>query len=190
MASPFRRIFQVVDGNKKLVGDGFDVTSPMPGPRIRQLSPFLLIDHSGPMPVAPTDSRLGTPPHPHRGFETVTVVYQGYLSHRDTAGHSGKLGPGEGAMDRFVVDYLQLLDGRLDSIRRCLDDCDIEGARVAVLSLESSSKMLGGTSLAARLTELRSQLDLGPTPQRNALLSLVEIAATTFRQDLQAQDRL
>ena len=101
-----------------------------------------------------------------------------------------KLGPGEGAMDRFVADYLQLLDGRLDSIRRCLADCDIEGARIAVLSLESSSKMLGGTSLAARLTELRSQLDLGPTPQRNALLSLVEIAATTFRQDLQAQDRV
>ena len=84
-------------------------------------------------------------------------------------------------MDRFVVDYLQLLDGRLDSIRRCLADCDIEGARVAVLSLESSSKMLGGTSLAARLTELRSQLDLGTTPQRNALLSLVEAAATSFR---------
>ncbi|MBC6989259.1 pirin family protein [Hymenobacter sp. BT491] len=95
MASPFRRIFQVIDGNKKLVGDGFDVTSPMPGPRIRQLSPFLLIDHTGPMPVASTDSPLGTPPHPHRGFETVTVVYQGYLSHRDTAGHNGKLGPGD-----------------------------------------------------------------------------------------------
>ena len=101
----------------------------------------------------------------------------------------GELGPGEGAMDRFVADYLQLLDGRLDSIRRCLADCDVEGARVAVLSLESSSKMLGGTSLAARLTELRSQLDLGTTPQRNALLSLVEVAATSFRRDLQASHR-
>ncbi|GAB3297177.1 pirin family protein [Hymenobacter tenuis] len=90
-----RRIFQVIDGNKKVVGDGFDVTSPMPGPRIRQLSPFLLIDHTGPMAVAPTESPLGTPPHPHRGFETVTVVYEGYLAHRDTAGHSGTLGPGD-----------------------------------------------------------------------------------------------
>ncbi|HEY5981216.1 MAG TPA: hypothetical protein VIT41_16450 [Microlunatus sp.] len=100
----------------------------------------------------------------------------------------GELGPGEGAMHRFVVDYLQLLDGRLATIRRCLADSDVEGARVAVLSLESSSKMLGGTSLAARLTELRSQLDLGPTPQRNALLSLVEGAATVFRHDLQSAD--
>ena len=90
-----RRIFQVIDGNKKFVGDGFDVTSPMPGPRIRQLSPFLLIDHTGPMAVAPTDAPLGTPSHPHRGFETVTVVYQGYLAHRDTAGYSGKIGPGD-----------------------------------------------------------------------------------------------
>ncbi|SNC59507.1 hypothetical protein SAMN06265337_0067 [Hymenobacter gelipurpurascens] len=88
-----RRIFQVIDGNKKFVGDGFDVTSPMPGPRIRQLSPYLLIDHTGPMAVAPTDAPLGTPPHPHRGFETVTVVYEGHLAHRDTAGHSGTLGP-------------------------------------------------------------------------------------------------
>ncbi|GAB2957146.1 pirin family protein [Hymenobacter coalescens] len=90
-----RRIFQVIDGVKKLVGDGFDVTSPMPGSRIRQLSPFLLLDHTGPMTVHPTDTPLGAHPHPHRGFETVTVVYQGYLAHRDTAGHSGHLGPGD-----------------------------------------------------------------------------------------------
>jgi redox-sensitive bicupin YhaK (pirin superfamily) len=91
----FRRVFQVIDGNKKAVGDGFDVTSPMPGPRIRQLSPYLLIDHIGPMQIAPTDTPLGSPPHPHRGFETVTVVYDGYLAHRDTAGHDGTIGPGD-----------------------------------------------------------------------------------------------
>ncbi|QJX45538.1 pirin family protein [Hymenobacter taeanensis] len=95
MTTTGRRIFQIIDGNKKFVGDGFDVTSPMPGPRIRQLSPYLLIDHTGPMAVAPTNSPLGTPPHPHRGFETVTVVYEGYLAHRDTAGHTGALGPSD-----------------------------------------------------------------------------------------------
>ncbi|OON69836.1 pirin family protein [Hymenobacter sp. CRA2] len=95
MPTTLRRIFQVIDGAKKLVGDGFDVTSPMPGSRIRQLSPFLLLDHTGPMRVEPTDTPLGAHPHPHRGFETVTVVYQGYLAHRDTAGHSGYLGPGD-----------------------------------------------------------------------------------------------
>ena len=93
--SSFRRVFQVIDGIKKAVGDGFDVTSPMPGPRIRQLSPYLLIDHIGPMQISPTETPLGSPPHPHRGFETVTVVYDGYLAHRDTAGHDGTIGPGD-----------------------------------------------------------------------------------------------
>lgn len=95
MDTPFRRIFQVIDGNKKAVGDGFQVTSPMPGPRIRQLSPFLLIDHIGPMTVPPSEKALGSPPHPHRGFETVTIMYHGVLAHRDTAGHAGDIGPGD-----------------------------------------------------------------------------------------------
>ena len=95
MDSSFRRIFQVIDGNHKAVGDGFQVTSPMPGPRIRQLSPFLLIDHIGPMAIAPSEKPLGSPPHPHRGFETVTIMYQGVLAHRDTAGHAGNIGPGD-----------------------------------------------------------------------------------------------
>ncbi|MDQ3279016.1 MAG: pirin family protein [Bacteroidota bacterium] len=90
-----RKVFQVIDGVHKKVGDGFEVTSPMPGSRIRQLSPYLLIDHTGPMNVAPTNKPLGADPHPHRGFETVTIVYQGYLAHRDTAGYSGKIGPGD-----------------------------------------------------------------------------------------------
>jgi hypothetical protein len=111
------------------------------------------------------------------------------VSHLGVDDPFGQLGPGEAAMDRFVADYLQLLDGRLAAIRRCLEDSDVEGARVAVLSLESSSAMLGGTALATRLTELRSHLDLGPTPQRNALLSLVEVAASVFRRDLQIPGR-
>lgn len=90
-----RKIFQVIDGSRKMVGDGFDVVSPMPGARIRQLSPFLLIDHTGPMAVQSTENPLGADPHPHRGFETVTIVYQGFLAHRDTAGYSGKIGPGD-----------------------------------------------------------------------------------------------
>jgi quercetin 2,3-dioxygenase len=90
-----RTIAQVIDGATKKVGDGFEISSPMPGSRIRQLSPFLLIDHSGPTVIQPTEKPLGADAHPHRGFETVTLVYQGYLDHRDTAGHSGSIGPGD-----------------------------------------------------------------------------------------------
>lgn len=96
----------------------------------------------------------------------------------------GEFGPGDDAMRQFLDDYLELLDGRLKAIRRCLDDSDIEGARVAVLSLESSSAMLGGTALTARLAELRAHLDLGSTPQRLALVSSVEATAARFRHEL------
>lgn len=88
-------------------------------------------------------------------------------------------------MAQFVTDYLQMLDGRLDTIRHCLADSDMEGARVAILSLESSSLMLGRNPLTASLAELRAQLDLSSATQRHALMSAVEHAATTFRADLE-----
>ena len=88
-------------------------------------------------------------------------------------------------MEQFVADYLQMMDGRLDSIRRCLLDSDVEGARVAILSLESSSLMLGKNPLAASLTELRARLDLNSTSERLVLLSRVEDAAKSFRTALE-----
>lgn len=95
------------------------------------------------------------------------------------------LDPGQDAMEQFVTDYLKMLEGRLDTIRRCLTDSDIEGARVAILSLESSSLMLGTNPLTASLGELRAQLDLSSATQRDALMSSVEGAATSFRADLE-----
>ncbi len=49
------------------------------------LSPFLLLDYTGPMEFAPTDERRGVGEHPHRGFETVTIVYEGEVEHRDSS---------------------------------------------------------------------------------------------------------
>ncbi|MFT4167445.1 MAG: hypothetical protein QM650_19590 [Microlunatus sp.] len=95
------------------------------------------------------------------------------------------LDPGQDAMEQFLTDYLQMLDGRLDAIRRCLADSDLEGARVAILSLESSSLMLGRNPLAVSLGVLRAQLDLSSSEQRRTLLTSVEQAATGFRADLE-----
>jgi redox-sensitive bicupin YhaK (pirin superfamily) len=78
------------------VGDGFPVRTVLSyqdeGPG---LSPFLLLDHAGPAGFRPTSKRLGVDFHPHRGFETVTVVYQGELEHRDSAGNAGRIGVGD-----------------------------------------------------------------------------------------------
>ena len=61
----------------------------------RQLSPFLVLDYAGPAQFAPAARPRGVGEHPHRGFETVTLVYQGEVAHRDSVGNAGLIGPGD-----------------------------------------------------------------------------------------------
>src|SRR5688572_28706467 len=78
------------------VGDGFPVRSIFSyNDRAEEFSPFLLLDYAGPANFAPTTQRLGVGQHPHRGFETVTIVYDGEVEHRDSSGGGGKIGPGD-----------------------------------------------------------------------------------------------
>ena len=78
------------------VGDGFPVQNIFSYSDIaEQISPFLLMDYGGPYEFPPTQQKLGVGPHPHRGFETVTIVYEGGVSHRDNAGGGGTIGPGD-----------------------------------------------------------------------------------------------
>jgi redox-sensitive bicupin YhaK (pirin superfamily) len=83
-------------GSVHMVGDGFQVRNLFPSNDLgERISPFLLLDYAGPTSFSPTDTPRGVGEHPHRGFETVTIVYQGELEHRDSAGNSGRLGPGD-----------------------------------------------------------------------------------------------
>ncbi len=78
------------------VGDGFPVQSIFSYNDVaEELSPFLLMDYAGPAVFEPTTRQLGVGPHPHRGFETVTIVYAGGVSHRDSSGGGGSIGPGD-----------------------------------------------------------------------------------------------
>ncbi|MDF3928788.1 pirin family protein [Pseudomonas putida] len=78
------------------VGDGFPVRSLFTYDNLAsRISPFLLLDYAGPHDFAPTQARRGVGQHPHRGFETVTIVYQGELEHRDSTGAGGLIGPGD-----------------------------------------------------------------------------------------------
>ncbi|AKJ99376.1 quercetin 2,3-dioxygenase [Pseudomonas sp. Cab53] len=78
------------------VGDGFPVRTLFSYDHLgKHISPFLLLDHAAPTEFAPTTERRGVGQHPHRGFETVTIVYQGELEHRDSTGSGGKIGPGD-----------------------------------------------------------------------------------------------
>ncbi|HTE54951.1 MAG TPA: pirin family protein [Kofleriaceae bacterium] len=79
------------------VGDGFRVAgyfSAIPD-AARKLSPFLLLDYHPPHDYAPTSGRRGVGVHPHRGFETVTLAWQGSVAHHDSAGGGGVIGPGD-----------------------------------------------------------------------------------------------
>jgi quercetin 2,3-dioxygenase len=79
------------------VGDGFPVRSLFSYDRMgaSNISPFLLLDYAGPSEFPPAQRPRGVGQHPHRGFETVTVVYSGELEHRDTSGAGGLIGEGD-----------------------------------------------------------------------------------------------
>ncbi len=77
------------------VGDGFPVRSLFSYNDVNEFDPFLLLDYAGPHEFAPSEAKRGVGEHPHRGFETVTILYQGELEHRDSSGSHGSLGPGD-----------------------------------------------------------------------------------------------
>jgi redox-sensitive bicupin YhaK (pirin superfamily) len=78
------------------VGDGFPVRTLFSYQAMgEELSPFLMLDYASSTSFPPSAEAKGVGPHPHRGFETVTIVYQGELAHKDSAGNSGTIGPGD-----------------------------------------------------------------------------------------------
>src|SRR5690606_38357150 len=78
------------------VGDGFPMRSLFNYSGLgRRLRPFLLLDHAPPTRFEPAARPRGVGQHPHRGFETVTIVYQGEVPHRDSTGAGGTIGPGD-----------------------------------------------------------------------------------------------
>ncbi|QOY87192.1 pirin family protein [Paludibaculum fermentans] len=83
-------------GSTHWVGDGFPVRNLFPSNGLNgEVSPFLMLDYAGPRMFEPAARPRGVGEHPHRGFETVTIAYQGSVAHRDSAGNSGVIGPGD-----------------------------------------------------------------------------------------------
>ena len=92
-----RKVLGVFSGPRQhWVGDGFPVRSLFShASHGDHVSPFLLLDYAGPADFTPVEQPRGVGVHPHRGFETVTIVYQGEVEHRDSTGYGGLIGPGD-----------------------------------------------------------------------------------------------
>lgn len=80
-----------------MVGDGFRVYQYIPGSShfVGEVSPFIMLDYNAPFQFPPSEHRKGVGEHPHKGFETVTINFDGYIEHRDSSGGGGVIGPGD-----------------------------------------------------------------------------------------------
>jgi redox-sensitive bicupin YhaK (pirin superfamily) len=95
--SKFKEVLGVYESRSShWVGDGFHVRNLIPSTGLEsEVSPFLLLDYAGPTYFPPSEKPRGVGEHPHRGFETVTIAYQGKVAHRDSGGNAGTIGPGD-----------------------------------------------------------------------------------------------
>lgn len=87
-------VARMIRAQQAVEGDGFVVRRPFPTATLSHLDPFLLFDHMGPVEFEPGKG-VGTPWHPHRGFETVTYLLEGDMEHRDSMGNHGSLRSGD-----------------------------------------------------------------------------------------------
>lgn len=90
VARPVRGVITAIT---TLEGEGFQVRRPFPGIDLSIADPFILLDHLGAVEYAPGEAK-GAPDHPHRGFETVTYVMDGAITHRDSTGGGGMITDG------------------------------------------------------------------------------------------------
>jgi hypothetical protein len=90
---PLREIKRLHAAHRDDIGD-LQTRRPLPGPSLPHLDPFLFLNHHGPQTYRPNNGGLPFGPHPHRGFETVTFILDGELSHLDSGGHESVIHPG------------------------------------------------------------------------------------------------
>ena len=90
----FRKLVEIKDCMKTFEGDGIPVTRAFPVPGMRELDPFLLFDHFGPVHYEPGGA-TGVPEHPHCGFEAITYLLSGEIEHKDSWGGQAKIKSGD-----------------------------------------------------------------------------------------------
>lgn len=110
------------DHSSHWVGDGFPVRSVFSYHHMaEEISPFLLMDYAGPAVFEPSEHIRGVGLHPHRGFETVTIVYNGEIEHHDSAGGGGLIKQGD-------VQWMTAASGLVHEEKHSRDFASVGGA--------------------------------------------------------------
>ncbi len=160
------------------VGDGFPVKTLIPYSNVEELSPFLMLDYAGPARFEPSRKPRGVEQHPHRGFETVTIAYQGTVDHRDSGGNSGTIQPGD-------VQWMTAASGVVHEEMHGKDFTEKGGDFEMVqlwVNLPAAQKMSKPRYQALSSTEI-PRVDLGPGAYARIIageLNGVRGAAKTF----------
>jgi len=89
-----KTVRKIIASQRKSLGEGQSVLSPLPNQWVDQISPFIMLDHFGPNDI-PAGKPFFVPPHPHRGFEPVTILFEGMVEHKDSMGNSGSIKGGD-----------------------------------------------------------------------------------------------
>ena len=89
-----KTVRKIIASQRKSLGEGQFVMSPLPNQWVDQISPFIMLDHFGPKDI-PAGKPFFVPPHPHRGFEPVTILFEGKVEHKDSLGNSGSIKGGD-----------------------------------------------------------------------------------------------
>jgi len=140
------------------VGNGFPVRSVFDYNGLgRELSPFLLLDYAAPYEFPPGNEKRGVGGHPHKGFETVTVAYQGELEHRDSSGGGGKIGAGD-------VQWMTAGNGIVHEEFHS-QDFTRQGGTLQMVQLWVNLRAKDKSTKAGYQTLLKTQIPNVPLPQ-------------------------
>jgi redox-sensitive bicupin YhaK (pirin superfamily) len=139
------------------VGNGFPVRSVFSYTDGLELSPFLLLDYAAPYKFPPGDEKRGVGGHPHKGFETVTVAYQGELEHRDSTGAGGKIGAGD-------VQWMTAGNGIVHEEFHS-QDFTRSGGTLQMVQLWVNLRAKDKSAKAGYQTLLKAQIPTVPLPQ-------------------------
>ncbi|MGK0291254.1 MAG: redox-sensitive bicupin YhaK (pirin superfamily) [bacterium] len=160
----YRTVKFIYPAQKTLEGGGFPVSRGFPTQQLPLVDPFLLLDQMGPVNWPP-QSAIGAPDHPHRGFETVTYLFQGKMVHKDSQGNAQNLNPGDA---QWMTAGSGIVHSEMPETEFYHEGGELHGFQVWV-NLPKKDKMA-----KPRYQEIKSdKMPIGYSPNKDATVKVI-----------------